>query len=307
VSEGAAARGAAVPDDARRPGTGPGDAGEQGVALVSVVVPTRNSGRTITTCLESVRAQSWPVVELIVVDNASSDGTRQAAERLADVVLEAGPERSAQRNAGIARAAGDWVMWVDADMELAPDTVERALEAARRAGATAVFVPEVSAGPGYWTRCRALERRCYAGEPLIESPRLVRTAYLRRVGGFDRRLTGPEDAALRNRVLADGVGLAWADARIVHHEGRTGLAGVVRKRFYYGRTVPAYRRAHPGAVSGQAGATLRAFWRHRRRLAADPVHAAGLVVLRACEVAAWLAGAAAAGAGRVLPGRADRP
>src|SRR6266536_3027170 len=114
--------------------------------------------------------------------------------------------------------------------------------------------------------------------------RQVRTAYLRRVGGFDQRLTGPEDAALRNRMLADGVALAWADTQIVHHEGRLGLAGVMRKRFYYGRTVPSYRRAHPGAVSSQAGATLRALWRHRRLLAADPAHAAGLVVLRACEV-----------------------
>jgi hypothetical protein len=275
----------AVPQAAEAAGRDP--------ALVSVVVPTRNSGRTIATCLESVRAQSWPAVELIVVDNASSDGTREVAERLADVVVEAGPERSAQRNAGIARASGAWVLWVDADMELAPDTVERSLEAARRDDATAVFVPEVSAGPGYWTRCRALERRCYVGEPLIEAPRLVRISYLRQVGGFDQRLTGPEDAALRNRMLADGVGLAWADTRIVHHEGRIGLAGVMRKRFYYGRTVPAYRRAHPGAVSGQAGATLRAMWRHRRLLAADPGHAAGLLVLRTCEVAAWLAGAAA--------------
>jgi glycosyltransferase involved in cell wall biosynthesis len=263
------------------------------VALVSVVVPTRNSGRTIATCLESVRDQRWPAVELIVVDNASSDGTREVAERLADVVVEAGPERSAQRNEGIARAGGDWVLWVDADMELPPDTVERSLDAAREADATAVFVPEVSVGPGYWTRCRALERRCYVGEPLIEAPRLVRTAYLRRVGGFDQRLTGPEDAALRNRMLADGIGLAWADTSIVHHEGRLSLAGVMRKRFYYGRTVPAYRRAHPGAVSGQAGATLRAMWRHRRLLAADPAHAVGMVALRACEVAAWLAGAVA--------------
>jgi glycosyltransferase involved in cell wall biosynthesis len=280
---------------------GPGQApGEQAAAvrerepeLVSVVVPTRDSGRTIATCLGSVRAQTWAAVELIVVDNASTDGTRAAAEHLADLVLDAGPERSAQRNAGVAAAAGEWVLWVDSDMELAPEVIQRSLEAARRTSATAVFVPETTVGPGYWTRCRALERRCYAGEPLIESPRLVRTDYLRRLGGFDERVTGAEDAALRNRILADGIELAWADAHILHHEGRLGLGGVMRKRFYYGRTVPAYRRAHPGAVRGQAGATLRAMWRHRRLLAADPLHAAGLVVLRGCEVAAWLAGATA--------------
>jgi glycosyltransferase involved in cell wall biosynthesis len=278
-----------------------GEAGENPAAavdrqepeLVSVVVPTRDSVRTIATCLGSIRAQTWPAVELIVVDNGSSDGTRAVAERLADLVIQAGPERSAQRNAGIARAAGAWVLWVDADMELAPEVVKRSLDAARRTSATAVFVPEATVGRGYWTRCRALERRCYAGEPLIEAPRLVRTAYLRRVGGFDERVTGAEDAALRQRMLADGVDLAWADAGILHHEGRIGLRAAMRKRFYYGRTVPAYRRANPGAVRGQAGATLRAMWRHRGQLAADPLHTAGLLMLRACEVTAWLAGAAA--------------
>jgi glycosyltransferase involved in cell wall biosynthesis len=261
--------------------------------LVSVVVPTRDSVRTIAACLASVRAQTWPAVELIVVDNGSSDGTGAVAERLADLVIRAGPERSGQRNAGIARATGAWVLWVDADMELAPEVVQRSVEVARKTSATAVFVPEVTVGPGYWTRCRALERRCYAGEPLIEAPRLVRTAYLRRVGGFDERVTGAEDAALRHRMLADGVGLAWADAGILHDEGRLSLRAVLRKRFYYGRTIPAYRRANPGAVRGQAGATLRAMWRHRGLLAADPLHAAGVLALRACEVGAWLAGAAA--------------
>jgi len=279
----------------------PGSAGRTGAPLVSVVVPTRDSGRTIEACLRSVRAQTHPAVQLIVVDNGSSDATWPVAARLADVVLQAGPERSAQRNAGIARAAGDWVLWIDSDMELAPDVVERSLAAARDAGATGVFVPEASTGSGFWARCRALERRCYAGEPRIEAPRLVAAAYLRRTGGFAAWLAGTEDAELRNRMLADGAGLASADALIVHDEGRLSLPGVVRKRFYYGRGLPAYRRAHPGAVSAQAGATARAMWRHRRLLAADPLHALGLAVLRTCEAAAWAAGATAAAAGSTPP------
>ena len=69
--------------------------------LVSVVVPTRNNARTIRPCLQSVRDQTYPHVELIVVDNDSTDETFDVATELADVALTGGPERSAQRNLGI--------------------------------------------------------------------------------------------------------------------------------------------------------------------------------------------------------------
>jgi glycosyltransferase involved in cell wall biosynthesis len=260
--------------------------------LVSVVVPTRDAGRTIRVCLQSVRAQTHPAVELIVVDNWSADGTWEVALDLADVALRGGPERSEQRNAGVARARGEWVMWVDADMELCPQVVERALDAALAAGVVGAFIPERSDGSGFWTGCRTLERRCYHGEPRIEAPRLLRKAELTLAGGF-RSGAGTEDAELRARLRAAGVPLVWADALILHHEGRLTLAGVARKRFYYGKSIPGYWRAHPGAVSGQIGATLGAYWRNRRLLAADPAHAAGLLLLRAVEAGAYLAGALA--------------
>jgi glycosyltransferase involved in cell wall biosynthesis len=260
---------------------------------VSAVVPTRNAARTIATCLASVRAQTHPVAELIVVDNWSDDGTWELALPLADLALRGGPERSEQRNLAIAKASGDWVLWLDADMELAPDSVERGLRAAEEAGAVAVFLPEETAGSGFWTACRRLERRCYHHEPRIESPRLLRAAWLRETGGFAGD-PGTEDADLRNRLLAEGATLAWADTMVTHHEGRLRLAAVAAKRFYYGKSLPAYRRRHPGAVGVQAGATAAAIWRHRRLLAADPAHAAGLLLLRGVEAAAYLAGALSA-------------
>jgi GT2 family glycosyltransferase len=261
--------------------------------LVSVVVPTRDAGRTIETCLRSVRAQTWPALELIVVDNGSTDGTWAAAERLADLVLRGGPERSAQRNLGIDHAAGEWVCYVDADMELAPDVVERAVLAGEAAGAVGVAIGEESVGEGFWTRCRALERRCLRDEPELRWPRLVRTGYLRDSGGFAPWLTGTEDAELHRRMVAGGMPIVVADGLILHHEGRLTLAGLARKRRYYGRGLLAYRRAHPGALSAQAGAVVRAAWRHRRELLAEPVVAAGIAVMRTVELAGYLSGAVA--------------
>jgi hypothetical protein len=265
--------------------------------VVSVVVPTRNAAGTIETCLRSIRAQTYPALELIVVDNGSTDGTWDAAVRRADLALRGGPERSAQRNLGIAHATGEWVLYVDADMELRPDVVELAVRTGRDAGAVGVSIPEESVGPGFWARCRSLERRCLRGEPALLWPRLIRTAYLRATGGFAVWLTGTEDAELRHRMLAHGAPIVTADGLILHHEGRLTLRGLARKRFYYGKGLLAYRRAHPGAIAAQARATTRAAWRHRRLLLAEPLPAAGIAVMRGVELGAYLAGALAGARG----------
>jgi len=91
---------------------------------VTVVVPTRNAARTLAACLESLRAQTTPC-RTVVVDNGSTDGTTAIAEEWADVVLHAGPERSAQRNYGARAYPAPVVGFIDADMVLAPTVVER--------------------------------------------------------------------------------------------------------------------------------------------------------------------------------------
>jgi glycosyltransferase involved in cell wall biosynthesis len=257
---------------------------------VTVVVPTKDNLRTIDACLRSVRAQSLPV-ELIVVDNHSADGTAEVAESYADVLLTAGPERSAQRNAGIERASGEWVLWLDSDMVLPPDAVATALETARSEDATGVALPERTVGSGFWTRCRALERSCYLDDPWLHNPRLLRRDYLRSIGGFDLRMSGPEDTHLRLTMRSAGARIALAPVLVDHDEGRLTVREVLRKRHYYGRSLPAFSGANSGAVGRQSGAVLRAYARNRRTLLGDPAHAVGMLLLRALEAGGYAAGA----------------
>lgn len=262
-----------------------------GRPLVSVVVPTKDVERTLRRCLESVREQTYEAIEVVVVDNFSTDATFAVAKELSDVAIQAGPERSAQRNLGIERSSGEYVLWIDADMVLRPDVVADAVAVAQDTGAVGVFVPEVSFGPGFWTACRALERRCYVGEELIEAPRLVRRDFFERAGGFVADVAGQEDADLRMRLLKEGARLAHASAVIEHDEGRLTFRSVMAKRYYYGQSLPAYNRAQPGAIRRQAAATLRAYARNVPVLAREPAHALGLAVLRTAELGAYGAGA----------------
>ena len=126
---------------------------------ISFVVPTKNSDRTLEACLVSLRQQVGVEVEIIVVDNSSTDGTPEIARRLADVVETFGPERSAQRNRGTALSTGDVVVFVDSDM-----TFERAIAAdlvdvlMQRSDVGAVIIPERSFGEGFFAQCRVLEK-----------------------------------------------------------------------------------------------------------------------------------------------------
>lgn len=257
---------------------------------VTVVVPTRNSMRTLAACLRSIRAQDVPV-ELVVVDNDSSDGTYEVAGEMADAAVRGGPERSAQRNTGVRLAGTEWVLWIDSDMVLPPTTVSAALATAKETGADAVAVPEVSVGSGFWTACRALERACYVDDPALHNPRLLRRDLLLGDGAFDPAMAGPEDADLRLRLRAAGTRTALCpEVLIVHDEGRLTLRSILSKRVYYGRSLPAFVAKNPGALAGQGAGTLRALVRHRRTLAAHPVRTGGLLLMRALEAAAYVVG-----------------
>lgn len=92
----------------------------------SVVIPAYNSAATLARAIESVRAQSWPAHEIIVVDDGSLDATADVARQFGETVrLIQQPNSgvSVARNAGAAAASGDWLAFLDADDWYAPDRI----------------------------------------------------------------------------------------------------------------------------------------------------------------------------------------
>ena len=93
----------------------------------SVIIPAFNAATTLARAIDSVRAQSWPAHEIIVVDDGSSDATAEVASRFGDVVRVIRQENSGvsvARNAGAAVATGDWLAFLDADDWYAPDRLQ---------------------------------------------------------------------------------------------------------------------------------------------------------------------------------------
>src|SRR4051812_7301335 len=74
--------------------------------LVSFCIPTRNRERTIAACLQSIRAQDYPRLEIIVIDNGSTDRTAEIARRYADVVEHSDQPLGAVRQRSIELSSG---------------------------------------------------------------------------------------------------------------------------------------------------------------------------------------------------------
>ena len=108
--------------------------------LVSVVVPAYNVAATIDETLRSVRAQTHRALEIIVVDDGSTDDTRAIAERHAalddrvQVITQGNAGLAAARNTGWRRAQSDLIAFVDADDLWAPTKIERQVRALKEGG-----------------------------------------------------------------------------------------------------------------------------------------------------------------------------
>lgn len=255
---------------------------------VSVIVTTRNSGQTLEACLGSVRRQTYPATELVVVDNHSSDRTLEIAHRYADKVATIGPERSAQRNHGASVASGELLLFIDADMVLDPQVVAEGARLLASSPVPAVVIPEETVGEGYWTACRSLERGCYNGDDTIEAARFYTRAAFAEANGFDTELNGGEDWDLSRRV-ARGRRLPRTRAIIHHDEGRTRLRTVYKKRRYYAPGYLAFVRKHGRGAIAQGNPIFRAAYvRNWRTLGRHPLLTAGMFTLKAVELAAVL-------------------
>lgn len=260
---------------------------------VSVIVPTHNNMRTIKACLESVLAQDYADFELIVVDNNSNDGTAELGRALAHKFFNAGPERSAQRNRGIVESTGEWIMWLDSDINLPPNALSLAVKTAREHDVIGVALPERTIGTGFWTECRALERECYLNAPWLHNPRLLKRDFMIGEGAFDEGMSGPEDTDLRLSMRAAGLQIALADIIIDHDEGHLTLKEIMEKRYYYGLSIPALQREHDGAIGTQRSELLKAYRQNWKHLAKRPVHTLGMVFMRVLEALGYLRGARA--------------
>ena len=199
--------------------------------LVSIVIPCYNQGGFLRESVGSLYAQTYPYFEIIVVDDGSTDQTREVVQSFLpriQVIHQKNAGVSAARNAGIAQATGEMILFLDADDWIDPDAIEKFVKAANDRPDGTLFhgscrivtlekVPlesRKSTGLG----SDPFHRLLLKNEITTPGTVMVRRSAVLKAGGFDPTIKGGEDWDLWLRIAADGgqyvaVPDSWANYR----------------------------------------------------------------------------------------------
>ena len=182
--------------------------------LVSVILPTYNRINTIQRAIDSVLNQTYPNIELIIVDDNSTDGTFELIsklygedERIIYIINETNMGPSHSRNIGVDAANGDWIAFHDSDDAWCPDKLEKQMSLAEKAGNEVGMIycqllrHWGNGGQDVWPRENVpIEQKSgnilmhVLINPLCGAPTmLIRKQYFQEMGGFATDIHSLED------------------------------------------------------------------------------------------------------------------
>ncbi|GAB4191138.1 MAG: glycosyltransferase family 2 protein [Roseiflexaceae bacterium] len=221
----------------------PGDPPTEDAPLISIVVPARNEAANIERCVRSLLAQNYPNIEVIAIDDASTDATPEILARLAAEdprlrVVAGAPLRpgwTGKNNAvvqGVRHAHGEWLLFVDADVCLHPGALSAAYHTATERDAAMVSLWARQELGSFWER---VVQPVIIGKNLVSDPLLlcnsarfprmalgngqfilIDRAIYRRIGGHEAvRDEVVEDQMLSRNVKEAGQRLLMMDGSAV--------------------------------------------------------------------------------------------
>jgi glycosyltransferase involved in cell wall biosynthesis len=246
--------------------------------LVSVIVPTKNSSKTLVLCLESIKNQKYKNIEIIVVDNHSTDNTLEIAKCYTCGVYTFSPERSSQVNYGVDVSSGKYVYRVDSDFVLEPDIISEAIDTAESNNYAAILIHNTSDPTvSFWAKVRKFERDMYGSDNLNVAVRFIRKEVFLSVGGFDPRLVYGEDYDLHNRI-AEKYEIGRINAKEMHLGEYKSILDIAKVNYYYGKTANLFLKKNRLRGFKQVSPFRRIYLKNYKQFLKHPLLAAGFII-----------------------------
>ncbi len=217
---------------------------------VSTILATKNEEQNISRCINSLKDQTYENMEIILVDNNSSDDTVKIASNLIEKVFNL-PEltntkniknyRGAQVNYGVTLSTGEIIFFPDADMTFDKNLISEAVDLIQEQAYEALYSPEVIIGSGLFVKARNFERSFY-NQTCIDGLRFIRKDLFIKAGGFDEKNIkfGPDDWDLTKTIKKYTNKVSITKNVIYHHERFKNVLAYIKKKIKYTTTLGEY-------------------------------------------------------------------
>lgn len=216
--------------------------------LVSINIATFNSEKTLKKCLDSVRAQTYKNLEIIIMDSYSKDKSVEIAKEFGAKVVFA-PTLACARQAGSDESSGEYILILDSDQILEPDVIERCVDACEKEGFDGVTIFEKS----LITKNTFVERVIAYDKEIFHSlhdddpvrgtaiPRFFKSSFFKKVEFGKNPPITFEHTIIHRKIVGMGAKIKFVEAFVWHHETTT-IREVARKFFRYGYYyIPAFK------------------------------------------------------------------
>ncbi len=249
--------------------------------LVSTITPVLNGEEYIARNLRSIKDQTYKNIEIIVVDNYSTDKTREIAKKMNVRVYLKGPERATQDNYGVKKAKGKYIFITGCDMVLDKDYIAQAVEACEKKDYDAIYAHVVTEEYGFWSKVKGLERLCYIGDKRHEAARFFKRKVFLKLGGFRTDLVlHADDYDMQKRLNEAGYKTGNIKAVETHVDEIDSLKIIFLKSFYYGYNSKKYLKENPVYATIQLSPLRTVFFRRWSLLIKHPFLTLGLIIFK---------------------------
>ncbi len=215
--------------------------------LVSIIIPTRNSSLHLGTLLKSITGQDFKNLEILIVDNNSTDVTHKVANKYKTKFINcsgAAPRVAVQLNLGANMARGKYLYFIDHDMELSKrflSTFATKVLNADHVGAW--YIPEkIIASNKILSVARNFEADFIKGSP-IPAARIIKKDAFFLTKGFDVNLRGgPGDWDMNNQLIKNKIEMAYFDRVVYHHEEKHSIKSYILNKLRYVKGGERYKK-----------------------------------------------------------------
>lgn len=208
------------------------------IMKVTAILPTYNNEKTIEKCLKSILNQSYKDLDIIVVDDGSTDNTVKILRRFKSIKIieKEHTHRPKNLNIGIKKAKGEIIFIVETDGYYEKNYLKKCLKYFKDKNIAGTIGKLYCTRPNenFWRRVRDLEFKVRFKDYKPFTAWIYKKKILEEVGGYDEDLYVHDDFILGRKMKQKGYRFAWVPEAKWWHEEKVGLKDMYRQRMKWG-------------------------------------------------------------------------